>query len=298
MKTILIYIGVTILLISCGLETQSDKQTETQNKYLTYQNIIILSDMSSRLRNLPPKDLEQITKIENFFINECVKPGKKIGDRSCISFSTFFEKTAYKIDLDSFKDLAEKQRFINSTGEYISRGLNQEIIKFNNVVKDIYSNRRNGGLDLVSLLMEKISGDEIIKLDTFLTDGSDTTNLKFENHIYIFTDGYLEYLGKEKNSQFHFGSNEIKKVRNYCDANNLEPSKALELEKSIRLPAIKHIRNKSIHLHILETHERDKDLQNQIYINPKGKRDNEILEAVWRNWALESGFKSFEWKKY
>jgi hypothetical protein len=34
------------------------------------------------------------------------------------------------------------------------------------------------------------------------------------------------------------------------------------------------------------------------YKFPKGLRDNEILEGVWQKWAKESGFKTFEWKKY
>jgi hypothetical protein len=51
-------------------------------------------------------------------------------------------------------------------------------------------------------------------------------------------------------------------------------------------------------LHIYETHERDKDDKMLNYKNEQGLRDNEILEAVWRKWALESGFKSLEWKKY
>jgi hypothetical protein len=48
----------------------------------------------------------------------------------------------------------------------------------------------------------------------------------------------------------------------------------------------------------METHERDKDDIEQRYKNPIGMRDNEILEAVWRKWAKESGFKNIKWKKY
>ncbi|MBK6888384.1 MAG: hypothetical protein IPH02_00150 [Sphingobacteriales bacterium] len=59
---------------------------------------------------------------------------------------------------------------------------------------------------------------------------------------------------------------------------------------------IKNAKNKYVNLHILETAERDKNTKLQTYKNPLGLRDNEILEAVWRKWALESGYKSFEWK--
>jgi hypothetical protein len=44
-------------------------------------------------------------------------------------------------------------------------------------------------------------------------------------------------------------------------------------------------------LHTYETHERDKDDKMQI-TKHSAQRDNEILEAVWRKWALDSGFKS------
>ena len=41
-------------------------------------------------------------------------------------------------------------------------------------------------------------------------------------------------------------------------------------------------KSKYVNLHILETHERDKNNKLQTYDNPLGLRDNEILEAVWK----------------
>jgi predicted NAD/FAD-binding protein len=75
-------------------------------------------------------------------------------------------------------------------------------------------------------------------------------------------------------------------------------SKALEMNNSLGLSPLRSQKNKFINLHILETHERDKNDQSQTYEHPTGHRDNEILEAVWRKWAKESGFKTFEWRKY
>jgi hypothetical protein len=290
MKNIITSCLVLLLFASCGIVPQ--------NKNLTYQNIIILSDMSSRLDNRPQKDIAEIRKIIQFFNNECVKPGEKIGDKSCISFSAFTEKTAAIIDINKIKKLGEKQRFINNQAEYKDCGLEQQIKNFDSTVRSIYAKRRNGGLDLISLLIEKISNEPIIKEDTFLTDGIDTTYLAYDNHIYIFTDGYLEYRGKRANSQFYFGSSEIEKVRRFCKINKVNISKALESETSLCLPAYKFKLNKYINLHILETHERDIDLISQKYKNPTGQRDNEILEAVWRKWAKDSGFKGLTWSKY
>ncbi len=246
----------------------------------------------------PSNDLNEIYKIINYFKSDCVKPGEKIGDKSCISFSAFSEKVAATIDINQIKKLGDKQCFINSTGKYSSCGLEQKIKEFKTTVSHVYDSIRNPGLDLISLLIEKISNEPIVKNDTYLTDGIDTTFLHYDNHIYIFTDGYLEYRNKVVNSQFYFSYSEIKKVRQYCIANNLDLLKALESNKSLCLPAYNNKNNKYINLHILETHERDKNLDNQTYKHPTGQRDNEILEAVWRKWAKDSGFKNLTWDKY
>lgn len=290
-KTFAIF-STFILLASCSLEE------ENQNKYLKYQNIVILSDMSSRMDNKPLKDIDEIHKIVEFFKNECVKPGKKIGDKSSISFSAFSDKTISSIDIDKIRNLGEKQRFINSTGEYQTNGLAKKLNEFEQEVKTAYNNTRNNGLDLISVLIEKIENEPIIKKNNYFTDGIDTTYLEYDNHIYIFTDGYLEYKNESRNNQFYFGTSEIDKVRKYCQANNVSITKALDINSSLGLPASKSDNNKFINLHVLETHERDKNDKLQTYLYAKGERDNEILEAVWRKWAMESGFKSFEWKKY
>jgi hypothetical protein len=290
MKKALIICLTIFLFASCG--------SEPQNKYLKYQNIVIFSDMSSRLDNKPPKDIEEIHKIVQFFKNECVKPGKKIADKSSISFSPFSYKIIASIDIDKIKNIGEKQRFINSTGEYKNNGFKHKVEDFEQKIKIAYELTRNNGLDLISILIEKIKNDPIVKKDTYLTDGIDTTYIKYDNHIYVFTDGYLEYLNKNGNTQFYFGKSEINKVRQFCIANNVNIAKALEMNHSICLPVIKINKNKYINLHLLETQERDKNDKLQTYDYPIGQRDNEILEAVWRKWSKESGFKSFEWKKY
>lgn len=290
MKMNLIFCLVIILLTSCG--------PVSQNQELTYQNIVILSDMSSRLDNRPQKDLEEIHKLVQFFKNECVKPGEKIGDKSSISFSTFSDKTAASIDINKIKNIGEKQRFINSTAEYENSGLIQKIILFESIIDSTYSTTRNEGLDLISLLIEKIANEPIIKENIYLVDGIDTTYVDYENHIYIFTDGYLEYLGKGKNSQFYFGNSEIEKVRQYCIANKVNISDALESDRTLCLPPCRLKQNENIFLHLKETHERDKNLVTQTYSHPRGHRDNEILEAVWKKWAKDSGFKDLTWDKY
>ena len=290
MKILFVFGSVLLLLTSCG--------SQPDNKRLTYKNIVILSDLSDRLNIMPTKDLDEIHKIVQYFKNECVKPGEKIGDKSSISFSAFSQKNAVTIDINQIKNLAEKQRFINSTGEYKGIGLSQRIKTFEDSIKKVYDKTRNPGLDLISILIEKIENKSIIKSNTFVTDGLDTTFINYDNDVYIFTDGYLEYRNKSANSQFYFGVPEIEKIRQYCIANHVDIVTALETNSSLNLPVIKSNGNQFLDLHILETHERDFDTKNQIYKYSKGLRDNEILEAVWRKWAQGSGFRSFEWKKY
>jgi len=116
--------------------------------------------------------------------------------------------------------------------------------------------------------------------------------------VYVLTDGYLEYQNYNVNNQFYFGLAQIKVLRDYCNLNNLNISYALNKNPKLGIPPLRGSKNKYVHLHILDTHERDRDFVKNYYKNPSGLRDNEILEAVWRKWALESGFKSFEWKKY
>jgi hypothetical protein len=114
---------------------------EVEKKKLTYQNIIIMSDLSDRIeptingsvpnQQYPPKDIYEIHKILKFFKDECVKPGEKIGDKSCISFSTFSNESIASIDVDKIKDLIAKQQFINSTGKYQNIGLDNELCSTN-----------------------------------------------------------------------------------------------------------------------------------------------------------------------
>lgn len=283
-------IGV-LLTASCG-------GSKSENKQLIYQNIVIFSDLSSRVINKPSKDVAEIGKIVQFFKNECVKPGEKIGDKSSIRFSTFSNETLASVDLNKIKNLGDKQQFINSTGKYQNNGFEYEIQAFEEKVKNAYATIRNPGLDLISVLVDKIENGDVVRENTTLTNGIDTTYINYDNHVYIFTDGYLEYLNKGENKQFYFGVSEINKVRQFCIDHNVNVLTALERDRSLGLPVSQNDKNGNIHLHIRETHERDKNDRLQTYKYAQGLRDNEILAAVWSKWAKESGFKSFEWKKY
>lgn len=269
---------------------------KSQQINIPYKNIVILSDLSSRINNKPTKDLDKISEILNDFRNKCVKPGQKIGDRSSILFSAFSSAQSISIDLD-YNDISKKQAFINSKGIFRNNGLDAQIVNFKSDVKKVYANVRNPGLDLISILNEKITNEIKLKTSKLLSKEPRTVGIFF-NHIYIFTDGYLEFQTKNANPQFYFGIPQISRLRNYCVNNNIDVATALNKNRSLGLPKVTNLNNKMIYLHVWETHERDKNISSQTYKYPIGLRDNEILQAVWKKWALESGFKGFEWKKY
>jgi hypothetical protein len=273
-----------------------------QPKHLKYSNVVILADLSNRVDNkvFPNKDIKQIHSIIEFFKNECVKPGIKIGDKSVLSFSTFSDNKPIVLDLDKmFGDkLAEKQAYVNSRGKYKNLGLLSNLKKIEYEIKSVYSITRNPGLDLISLLLEKIESDYLIRGSKTSPNGVVQKVAEYENHIFILTDGYLEYSSSMSNKQFYFGANQIQKIRNYCIKNNMDVTSALKLQPSLGLPKYIRKNNALINLHILETHERDKDPKMLVYKNPVGLRDNEILEAVWTKWSYDSNFKSISWSKY
>lgn len=275
---------------------------EPEIKDLSYKNIIILADMSSRIRNplFPPKDTEEIEKLTAFFRNECVKPGEKIGDRSSISFLALSQKDRLEIDLEDIQSISERQSFINSTGNFDRNGLDKKLEEFNEKVNHYYETVVDKGLDLISVMDEKIRNENLVKRNKQITDGMNITNISYDNDIYLFTDAYLEYVLSQKriNSQYYFGADEIEKIRQYCNKNKVNVTTALQDAPSLRLPSLHNDLNQYINLIVMETHERDKNLTFQTYNHPSGQRDNEILEAVWELWAKESGFKSFKWKKY
>lgn len=274
------------------------KVDRIQTTNIKYNNLIILVDFSSRLNNYPPKDIVEIEKIINYFRDKCVMPGIKIEDKSSFYFSALTKRSNIQIDLETKGTTSLKQCYVNSTGPYLNKGFRQDLSIIKEKIKKEYRNTKNQGLDLISLLNEKIQNDLVIKAPKSHRVGNLTNNFLFENHIYLFTDGYLEFNTMNASRQFLFGLKEINRIRQFCITNHKSIKEALMQNPILGLQPIKSDKNHLINLHILETHERDKSISTQTYKNPLGLRDNEILEAVWRKWALESGFKSFDWKKY
>lgn len=292
MKSLFTLFGISLLFNSC--------LPESNNKHLSYKNIIILSDMSDRILNedFPQKDIKEIHKIINFFESECVKPGEKIGDKSSICFSPLSQNNIISVDIDKIKELGDKQSYINSTGKYKNRGLKKDLLEFEKSIAEKYMNINDKGLDLLSILLEKVKNENIIKTDRIITNGIDSTFIHYENDIYIFTDGYLEYSLKANNNQFRFGCTKINQIRKYCKNNKISVEEALNQNPELGLLPVKNGLHRNIQIHVVETFERGFKKKTQNYDYEVGFRDNEILKIVWDKWIIESGFKKPIWRTY
>jgi hypothetical protein len=274
-------------------------EPKPQNKTLTYQNIIIMSDLSNRVKKRNIRDTTIINGIIQKFKKEFVKPGEKIGDRSSLSFCMFNTPILASVDIGKIAKLGEKQQFVNSTGKFRNKGLDHELNKFYEAVTRTYETDSNPGLDLIGLMIDKIENDNIIKKDTFFTDGLDTTFVKFENHIYIFTDGYLETDKRPATitGTFYFSETEIDKIRSFAQCNNVTPEEALRMNEAFRLTKAPQKKNSIVRLHVLETNDRDYDVIKGKWKYTHGLNDNDILKAVWKRWAKDSNFKGdLNWK--
>lgn len=269
---------------------------ETQQE-LTYENIMIYSDLSSRM-NKNPNDKSVISQILDYFVQECVKPGIKVNDRSSVGFSRInhyrSQCPSARIDIESIKNLTEKQKYVNSTSK--DRTLKEDIGKFKDQLDCNYLENDSGGLDILSLLYNEINSSKYIKNNTNIFNGKDTTVISYVNHIFIFTDGYLEYSKESGNLELYFGYGEIEKLRQICLDENRSVREILSKCPNMRLKPLDSENNKKINLYIMETDDRGLNEETGTLKHTGELSDNNILRTVWELWAIESGFKSFTWK--
>jgi HKD family nuclease len=292
-KTRLPLLLLPILMFMASCSPQPKAKTDA----ITYDNIIILADLSSRLNStrFQNKDISVIEQIASYWMSDCVKPGIKIGDKSSISFapanSFKYRYASISIDLDEkYKstELEDKQRYVNSP-----TGLKKDLEDFIKSVKNVYSSQNNsGGLDLISLVCKGIGNGELkIK--------NDDAVCHFRNHLFIFTDGYLEFDAKVGNTQYYFGEKQIQSIRKYCEQNDLDdPMLALQKHPEFKLKPYRSDKNGLIDLYVMETLDRGFIPEKGVNLQRAGMIDNDILKAVWTVWATESGFKSINWQEW
>ncbi len=280
-------------LASCNLEVPNEEPN-----VIDYNNIMIYSDLSSRMNN-NPNDTSIINQIVDFFVTDCVKPGIKVNDRSSISFSRANHQrsncSTAKIDIGHFKNLEEKQKFVNNKST--NGSLNSAIMEFKNSVRCNYLERDKGGLDLLSLIYQEVNSGNHIKKPDFILNERDTTTLYYHNHLFIFTDGYLEYAAASSSKDFYYGAPQIEALRKFCKTNKVDPEKAIRDNPQFKIRPLISENNKYVNLYIMETDERGFDIVRGTLKNTGDLSDNNILKLVWKVWAEESEFKSFEWKQ-
>ena len=297
MKQLKYYFSIIFLISIFGCKSDNVVLSEDQ-KVIEYDNIMIYSDLSSRMYK-NPNDTMVINQILDFFVTECVRPGIKINDRSAISFSRINYRRSkcpsYKIDIGQIKNLEEKQKFVNNNSNKMN--LNQAIEEFKNVVRCNYGERDIGGLDLISLIYEEIISGNYIKKPEYLISDSDTITLYYHNHLIIFTDGYLEFSTKSGSKEFYYGVPQIEALRKFCRTKKVSPEHAIRNNHQFKLRPLYSENNKLVNLYVLETDDRGFNSQKGTYQNTGELSDNNLLRLVWEIWAKESGFKHFEWRR-
>jgi hypothetical protein len=294
MKELKTGFSIAILFIICGCKF--DIPNEETDK-IEYDNIMIYTDLSSRM-NTNPGDTYVINKIVDFFVTSCVKPGIKVNDRSAISFSRANHQRSNcpsaKIDLGQFKNLEEKQQFVNNKSD--KKNLSKAVLEFKNTVSCNYLERDNGGLDLLSLIYQEVNTGNQIKKPEYLISETDSTTLFYHNHLFIFTDGYLEHSTTNGSSDFYYGEPQIENLRKFCRTNKVSPEEAIRNNPQFKIRPLVSENNKIVNLYILETDDRGFNVQKGTFKNTGDLSDNNILRLVWKVWAEESGFNHFEWR--
>jgi hypothetical protein len=230
--------------------------------------------------------------------------GVKINDRSSISFSRINDRLGTcpksKIDLCDFAntEVSQKQTYVNSREALTpgSKTLKGDLIAFRNNVQCTYGERDERGLDILSLVFDKLNRGSDFKKDDLVHDERDTTHLIYHNHLILFTDGYLEYSTGNGNGEFYFGAKQIEAVRQFCKANRTTPEEAIAQNLDFQLRPLRTITNESVNLYVLETADRGFDSRTGTFRHTGDLSDNFILMSVWKQWAKESGFRSFTWK--
>jgi hypothetical protein len=293
-KTIVLYSSLLSSILF--LKSCTNGAHKSKNNVLLYENIVIYSDVSSRLKNFPyPNDSLVIDGIIEYFVNDCVKPGVKTNDRSRIAFSRMNDYNSkcgsYCIDIDEIKPLNEKQKFVNNKSK--NGNLSDRIKQLRSVVSCVYK-EQDPGLDILTLLSTKIeSGTELKRSVTIKGMNDKESKIEYSNTIIVLTDGYLEFKGTSKVN--YFGVEQIEKVREQCIAEKLTAAEVFAKYPNLCLDPINNQNNGLVNLVVMETADRGFDPKNGIYKYKPSLSDNTILKAAWENWAIQSGFKNFKW---
>lgn len=288
-------IGLVSVVVFCSRNNNSKNNEDT--KTLNYNNITIYSDLSNRLSK-SPNDRVVINQLKDYFVKECVKPGQKVNDCSSLAYSRMNSYnsncSSFTIDIETVGNVTEKAKFVNNKGSGIT--LNKALSSLDSVVDCSYKETDSIGLDILSLLYNEINDGRPIKQNRSVFNGSDSTLFQFNNHVFIFTDGYLEFSRSHGNLNLYFGRPEIDRVRALCQQKKQTPLQVLSSCPNLRLMPLQSENNKLVNLYVMETDDRGLNVQTGTLRYTGELSDNHILKTVWELWAAESGFRQFSWK--
>lgn len=260
-----------------------------------FENHVVLIDNSQRLHNavFRNEDSLRIRELVSYFRNQCVMPGKKIGDRSRLCLLGADKKLLVDIDLDSFSNLMEKQKYVNDNMGESDLGLSADLSRFIDEAKGLSRSANARPLEITESIWAAVKN--YFKRNQIVIVNGDSVEFRFINHLHVFTDGYLE-VPRRVSNEFSFDTLRVLEVRRFCQENNVSLSEAIASNPKLRLATRDLKGSQDWVLHIHETIDRDLNPDGTLKRGiPDSLRQNKILEEVWRNWAAECGFIDFYW---
>lgn len=287
-KRILVFIFFILIFVSC-----SDNEIILEKKdKLILHNIIIISDVTNRITSWPKPihDTVIINNLIDYFNQEIIRPGKLTNPRHIIQFynlNPFSSSNCNgisKIDLLEMKNGIEKSKYVNSKKNGAT--LNNDLLSLKQTIQCQYKIQDKSG-DILNSLNQIFVFNENIKNSQSIYDSILEADQVWENDVFLFTDGYLEF-NNMKNSKFSTPSSKIFQIRKLCLQNKKNPSEILDIYPNLKLEPILNKAFNHIKLHILEAY--DRGIDKTTGISKEAISDEIILKSLWNKWALESGF--------
>jgi hypothetical protein len=288
-KRILVFIFFISLFVSC--KTNNEINIEKTDKLILH-NIIIISDVTNRITSWP-KPIHDTVIIDNlidYFNQEIIRPGILTNPRHIIQFYNLnpFKQSncngISKIDLFGMRNSIEKSKYVNSKS--IGNTLNNDLLNLKETIQCQYKTQDKSG-DILNSLNQIFVLDENIMNSQPKYDSILEASQVWENDVFLFTDGYLEF-NNMKNSKFSTPSSKIIEIRKLCLQNKKNPTDILDTYPNLKIEPILNKAFNHIKLHILETY--DRGIDKTTGISKEAISDEIILKSLWNKWALESGF--------
>ena len=275
-----------LILFTTLIMSQCSKCTTQHKKFvINHSNIIIFRDFSTRDS---PRDTGELKTIfMKHFYEGSVKPKIKINDESCIQYIELPDnEVKFKKDISTIKELKLKQYYIlNDLSNDLTKSLTE--IHYNFSIKNM-TNSKKYGFDLISLMLFNLGHQESLKKDSkpIIAIDGDTLIKKYKNHIYVLSDGFLEFEKDNGPNEYRLNEERIDLIRTEAEKAKLKPYTFLTQHPEFCLKPTDEFIDYDIDFHLIGIETREKN--NGHYIHKDGYRDYQIIAAVWKKWAEDS----------